>query len=97
MGTFHLAEVHVRWSGVDDTTPPGCCLANGVDALGNNRLWLFNGPEPTDDGYLGSIILPSTPGGVAVAYGPTGVYVRSSAWGHSLADLLKWLAEHQET
>jgi len=97
MAAFRLADVGVRWSGVDDSTPPGCCLAHGVDKLGNHRLWLFDGAEPSDKGFLGSVLLPADPAGVSVAYGPTGVYVRSSAWGHDTAAMLKWLADSKET
>lgn len=94
---FRLADVDVRWSGIDDTTPPGYCLADGFDKAGNRRLWLFGGAEPSDEGFRGSILLPADPAGVSVAYGPTGVYVRSSAWGHDTTAMLTWLADSKET
>ncbi|GES27868.1 hypothetical protein AB0G60_02900 [Streptomyces angustmyceticus] len=72
---FRLANMDVRWSGVDDTTPPGHCLATGMDPLGV-RVWLFKGDRPSDDGFCGSLLIPSS--GPAVGYGPTGAYVTSS-------------------
>lgn len=91
MSDFHLAEVDVRWTGVDDSTPPGCCLANVRDQLGNYRLCLFRGAEPSDDGFLGSILIPTRAGVVAVAYGPTGAYVTSNADGSDTSTLLNTL------
>lgn len=70
---FRLADMDVRWSGVDDTTPPGHCLASGLDPHGNVRVWLFKGVEPSDEGFRGSLLIPSS--GPAVGYGPTGTFV----------------------
>lgn len=90
MGKFHLAEQDVRWSGVDDTTPPGHCIASGLDPVGNLRVWLFASDEPSDDTYRGNILLPKSVGSAATAYGPTGAYVKS---GFDSTELLQHLVE----
>ncbi|GGX49116.1 hypothetical protein [Streptomyces noursei] len=72
---FRLADMDVRWSGVDDTTPPGHCIATGLDPLGNAMLWLFKGDEPSDEGFCGFLLLPQHR--QATAYGPTGSFVAS--------------------
>jgi hypothetical protein len=81
VSTFRLADQDIRWSGTDDTTPPGCCLATGKDSLGSIRVWLFRGSEPSDSGYLGSLLIPPLKdvfdGARASAYGPTGAWVTS--------------------
>jgi hypothetical protein len=91
MAQFRLSEVDVRWSGTDDTTPPGHCIATGLDMFDNLRVWLFEGREPSDAGYKGNLLLPRPEGSPIVsAYGARGAYVRS---GHDQTELLKFLAE----
>lgn len=90
MGKFRLADMDVRSVGVDDLTPPGHCIATGLDPIGNLRVWLFAGSEPSDEGYRGNILIPENTEGVILAYGPRGSYVQS---GRDQAELLKRLAE----
>lgn len=91
MGKFRLSEVDVRWSGVDDTTPPGHCTAAGLDPLGNLWVWLFEGTEPSDEGYKGNLLLPKPDGApLLTAYGARGAYARS---GHDQTELLQYLAD----
>jgi hypothetical protein len=90
MTQFRLSEVAVRWSGTDDNTPDGHCIATGKDTLGNHRVWLFTGDEPSDDGYRGNILVPASAGVILTAYGPTNAYV-ASGWDE--AKLLNRLAK----
>jgi hypothetical protein len=89
MTVFRIADMDVHWSGVDDTTPAGCCAALGIDPLGNVRVWLFRGETPADDRFLGSLLIPRRENGIVTAHGPTGAYVASSG---TQADLLVRLA-----
>lgn len=94
---FRLADMKIHWSGVDSRTPDGHCLADGTDSLGNSRTWLFRGPEPSDDGYIGNILWPPRadilrPGSSGlrlIAYGRVGGYMRS---GTNSGELLAYLA-----
>lgn len=86
---FRLADVHVRWSGVDDTTPAGHTIALGVDMFGNTRIWLFRGDLVDGDAYAGSLLVPSSVGRTTSAYGPRGDYVKS---GNDQTALLATLA-----
>lgn len=95
MGKFRIADMDVRWSGIDDTTPPGHCLAVGFDRSGVGWVWLFYGPEPSDDGYRGKVLLPKDSTSESVpSYGPTGAYLRS---GRDQANLLKRIAQATTT
>jgi hypothetical protein len=89
MGTFRLTDMDIRWKGTDVTTPPGHCLAQGRDPVGNTRVWLFNAPEPTDEAYRGNLLMPTDPAGLIFAYGPTGTYLAS---GDDQTELLNQLA-----
>lgn len=88
---FRLNENDIRWSGIDDTTPPGHCIAVGTDRWGKVRIWLFEGTEPSNEHYRGSITIPA-PGesSLIYAYGPTGAYARS---GFDQTYLLQHLAD----
>lgn len=83
---FTLADLDLYWVGTDDTTPTGCTLAYGYDPLGNRRLFLWRGPEPSDDTFLGSVLTKEK--GPSTAYGSGGGYVGSGMSG----DLLDRLA-----
>lgn len=76
--SIRLAELDIRWTGTDDTTPEGHVLALGVDSVGNCRLCLYEGAEPDDAAFRGSLLIPPMNGtGGAVAYGPAGAHVTS--------------------
>ncbi|MFE6520857.1 hypothetical protein [Streptomyces sp. NPDC057794] len=65
---FRAAEAIIEWHGTDDTTPPGHSIATGTDSLGTGYLWLFKGDEPTDEAFVGSILIPTRVGQMPVAY-----------------------------
>ena len=69
---FRSTDAIIRWCGVDDSTPPGYCIAVGTDSLGTHWIWLFKGDRPTDDSFAGSISIPSRAGQTPVVYGPGG-------------------------
>lgn len=50
-----IATVH--WQGSDSTTPPGHILVQGIDRLGNHRVWLFRGDSTSVEGYCGNMIV----------------------------------------
>lgn len=72
---FKAADADVRWSGIDDDTPPGHSIAIGKDGVGNNWLWLFKGDGPSDDAFVGAIEIPAQAGRIPGAYGPGGGFV----------------------
>jgi len=87
MPQFRLAQLDLRWTGTDDTTPAGHVIATGLDPLGNVRTFLWAGDQPDDANYRGSFIHSSWE---ATAYGPDGGYVR----GHGdSSDMLTALVE----
>lgn len=65
---FRAAHATIRWHGTDDRTPPGHSIATGTDSLGTSYLWLFTGDEPTDETFVGSILMPNRVGQMPVAY-----------------------------
>ncbi|NUS25010.1 MAG: hypothetical protein HOV92_12410 [Streptomyces sp.] len=65
---FRAAEATIKWHGSDDTTPPGHSIATGTDSLGTVYLWLFKGDQPTDEAFVGSILIPDRVGQMPVAY-----------------------------
>jgi hypothetical protein len=69
---FRAADATIRWHGTDDTTPPGHSIATGTDSLGTVYLWLFKGDEPTDEAFVGSILIPHQAGQMPTAYGRGG-------------------------
>jgi hypothetical protein len=69
---FRADAATIRWHGIDDQTPPGHSVATGTDDLGTAYLWLFRGDQPTDDAFIGSIMIPDRAGQTPVAYGPGG-------------------------
>ncbi|MFE7485481.1 hypothetical protein [Streptomyces sp. NPDC057552] len=79
-----LADLDIRWTGTDDTTPDGHVLALGTDSAGILWLCLYAGNTPADEQFKGSLLIP--PDGRkerflptrTTAYGPTGAYVTSS-------------------
>lgn len=73
---FRFADLDLKWTGVDDTTPDGHVIATGFDSLGNIRVFLWAGDAPSDDAFRGSLLLKD--GRVAGAYGPRGAWVASS-------------------
>lgn len=77
MAAIRLAELDIRWTGTDDTTPEGHVLVLGIDSLGNTRLCLYV-DSPSDDAFRGSLLIPPDDrlSGTA-AYGPTGAHVTS--------------------
>lgn len=96
MTAIKLAELTVRWTGTDSTTPAGHVLVLGVDRLGLLRLCLYKGAQPDDAAFRGSLLIP--PDGHqqshlpthTTAYGPGGAFVTST--GDQTAMLLR-LAE----
>ncbi|MFF6966278.1 hypothetical protein ACFY9G_23285 [Streptomyces anthocyanicus] len=84
MTVIKLADLNVRWTGVDSTTPAGHVLVLGVDPLGVLRLCLYKGSQPDDAAFRGSLLIP--PDGHqqshlprrTTAYGPGGAFVTSS-------------------
>jgi len=93
--SVRLADFDVRWSGVDSTTPAGHVLATGVDALGRVLVCLYEGSEPSDDTFKGSVVLPPADrlGATTTAYGRFGGYVVGS--GDQTSQLAR-LAAHQQ-
>jgi hypothetical protein len=83
---FTLADLDLRWVGNDAATPAGCTLGHGYDPLGNLRLFLWRGDQPSDGTFLGSVLTKEK--GPSTAYGPGGGYVGSGMPG----DLLDRLA-----
>lgn len=53
-------------SGTAPTTAPH--PATGTDSLGTGYLWLFKGDQPTDDAFVGSILIPTRVGQMPIAY-----------------------------
>ncbi|MDP9953147.1 MULTISPECIES: hypothetical protein [Streptomyces] len=82
--SIRLADLNIRWTGTDDTTPDGHVLALGTGSAGLLRLCLYAGVSPADDQFRGSLLLP--PDGHqqtflparTTAYGPGGAWVTSS-------------------
>lgn len=72
---FKAAADDVRWSGIDDDTPPGHSIAIGKDSLGNNWLWLFKGDSPTDKAFVGAIEIPAQVDRIPGTYGRGGGFV----------------------
>ena len=72
--------------------PPGHRLVRGVDSLGSTRLWLY-ADAPAGGKLRGSIVLPRYGRGQAVAYGPSGGYVRA---GYDTTALLTELADPKD-
>lgn len=85
---FRLADLDLRWTGTDDTTPEGHVIAVGLDPVGNTRVFLWAGQQPADEHYRGSLLLRENG---AIAYGPRGSYVTSTGEGH--AEMLARLAD----
>ena len=84
MTAIKHADLNVRWTGVDSTTPVGHVLVLGVDQLGLLRLCLYKGSQPDDAAFRGSLLIPPDghtqrhlPSRTA-AYGPGGAWVTSS-------------------
>lgn len=71
---FRSEHDTIHTSGVDHDTPEGYSTALGTDSLGTVYLWLFKGEEPTDETFIGSIMIPRDPGASVVAYGQGGGY-----------------------
>lgn len=65
---FGAASATIRWHGTDDNTPPGHSIATGTDSLGTSYLWLFKGDQPTEEAFVGSILIPDRVGQMPVAY-----------------------------
>ncbi|MET9053329.1 hypothetical protein ABZW50_19505 [Streptomyces bacillaris] len=82
--SIRLADLDVRWTGTDDTTPDGHVLVLGIDTAGLLRLCLYAGDTPADDRFRGSLLIP--PDGHRQtflptrtnAYGPGGAWITSS-------------------
>lgn len=96
MTAIKLADLNVRWTGIDSTTPAGHVLVLGIDQLGLLRLCLYKGSQPDDSAFRGSLLIP--PDGHShrhlptrtTAYGPTGAFVTSHGNQHAM---LRRLAE----
>ena len=98
MTAIKLADLDVRWTGTDSTTPAGHVLVLGVGPLGVLRLCLYKGSQPDDAAFRGSLLIP--PDGHnqrhlptrTTAYGPTGAFVTSqgdqTAMLHRLAGMM---------
>lgn len=92
MAQFRLAQLDIRWAGTDSNTPDGHVIATGFDPLGNYRVFLYTGDEPTDDHYVGSILIPQDIKQAATAYNSAGGYVTSS--GTEAEKLTELVARH---
>ncbi|MEV5433914.1 hypothetical protein [Streptomyces sp. NPDC052701] len=76
---FRAAEATIKWQGTDDNTPPGHSIATGTDSLGTGYLWLFKGDEPTEEAFVGSILIPTRVGQMPVAYDRGGGFAGTAA------------------
>ncbi|WP_030570255.1 hypothetical protein [Streptomyces aureocirculatus] len=94
---FRAATATVIWSGTDDTTPPGHCIAQGTDSLGVHWLWLFKGATPHDDAFVGAISVPKRAGESSVAYGRGGGFVGLATDTKDTLAKLAACAEEQES
>ncbi|MFE3484797.1 hypothetical protein [Streptomyces griseus] len=56
--SIRLADLDIRWTGIDDTTPAGHVLALGTDSAGLLRLCLYAGDAPADERFRGSLLIP---------------------------------------
>ncbi|MFI8962039.1 hypothetical protein ACIGO8_07980 [Streptomyces sp. NPDC053493] len=74
---FRSKDATVRWHGTDSRTPAGHTLALGTDSLGTVYLWLFKGDQPTDEAFVGSIMIPDRPGVAPTAYDAGGGFAGS--------------------
>lgn len=83
---FTLADLDLYWVGTDDDTPAGCTIANGVDPVGNTRVFLWRGSEPDDGAFLGSVLITDRH---LTAYGPRGGYAKGTG---TMSELLACLA-----
>jgi hypothetical protein len=90
---FKAADADIRWSGVDDDTPPGHSVAVGKDSLGNSWLW-FKGDSPADKAFVGAIEIPTQAGRIPGAYGCSGGFVGLAP---NTRDALAKLAARAET
>lgn len=89
---FRLADLDIRSVGTDDHTPAGHVSALGLDPLGNFRVFLYEGTEPADDRFVGSLLIPKNIGQPTIAYGSRGEYVTSS--GSEAEKFTKLVARH---
>lgn len=69
---FRAADATINWHGTDDSTPPGHSIATGTDSLGTAYLWLFEGNQPTDEAFVGSVLIPTRAGQAPTVYGRGG-------------------------
>ncbi|MFG3127368.1 hypothetical protein ACGFZU_06660 [Streptomyces tendae] len=96
MTAIKLADLNVRWTGADSTTPAGHVLVLGVDSLGLLRLCLYKGSRPDDAAFRGSLLIPpeghqqSHLPARTTAYGTGGAFVTSNG---DQAAMLRRLAE----
>jgi len=90
---FRVADATITWHGTDDTTPPGHVIATGSDSLGSCYLWLFKGSEPTEEAFVGSILIPHRAGQIPIAYGKGGGFAGTVA---DTKDALAKLAQRAE-
>ncbi|WP_406224997.1 hypothetical protein [Streptomyces anulatus] len=56
--SIRLADLDIRWTGTDDTTPDGHVLVLGIDNAGLFRLCLYAGETPADEQFRGSLLIP---------------------------------------
>lgn len=76
---FRAVDATIRWHGTGDCTPPGHSIATGTDSLGTGYLWLFKGDQPTDEAFVGSILIPDRAGQMPVAYDCGGAFAGTAA------------------
>ncbi|MFI5739173.1 hypothetical protein ACIA9I_12460 [Streptomyces anulatus] len=90
--SIRLADLDIRWTGTDDTTPDGHVLALGTDNAGLLRLCLYAGEAPADDQLRGSLLI--TPEGHQEAFLPTRTtaYAPGGAWVTSSGDQASMLS-----
>ncbi|MFD9868540.1 hypothetical protein ACFXI8_27225 [Streptomyces niveus] len=97
MAAIRLADLDIRWTGTDSTTPDGHVLVLGTDRLGSLRLCLYAGATPSDDRFRGSLLIPPDRHQQAhmptrtTAYGPRGAWVTSNG---DQTSMLARLANH---
>lgn len=83
---FRLADLDLRWTGTDSTTPAGHVIAVGYDPLGNLRTFLWAASTPSDETYCGSLLMREDR--PTIAYGPRGSYITSTGGQTTQLDLL---------
>lgn len=95
MPQFRLADLDIRWTGTDSNTPAGHVTTTGFDPLGNYRVFLYEGDQPDDEHYVGSILIPKAANQPSIAYSSGGGFAGAS--GTEAEKLAKLVARYAAT